>query len=369
MDLATMSTIVEAGTAAPIGHEIPPFEPHPWLASPHLQTVIARFWPWPNPRLPSTYAEVEVGGGDRVGVLESIPDGWRRGDPSAILVHGLGGSARSPYIVRVAAKLAGLGARVIRMNLRGAGPGFGSSRTYYHSGRSDDLRAVAAWLARRAPGSPIALVGFSLGANLTLKLASEASDRPVAGLDSVVAANPPIDLGACCRKIEEPANRIYDRSFLRHLRAEVDRLHSAFPELGPIDLSAARSLREFDEIYTAPRNGFPHAADYYARSSAGPLLGRIEVPGLVVHAEDDPFIPAESFRSVEFPPRLALELIPQGGHLGFLSRKSWRGDRRWLDARICSWLASRWGKDFATSPRRRGGLTAKIGPSKEAGTP
>ena len=343
-----MHTTVEPEIAA-AGGAPPPFEPHPWLSGPHLQTVVARYWPWPRPRLASTYAEVAVGGGDHVGVLETIPEGWEPGGPAAILIHGLGGSARAPYVVRVGSKLAKMGGRIVRMNLRGAGPGFGSSRSYYHSGKTEDLRAVAAWLARRAPGSPIALIGFSLGANLTLKLGSEASERPVPGLDCLVAANPPIDLGACCRKIREPTNRIYDRGFLRMLRAEVSRLHAAYPDLGPIDLSSARSLLDFDEIYTAPRNGFLHAADYYARSSAGPLLGRIEVPGLVIHAEDDPFIPAEAFRTVEFPPGLALELIPRGGHLGFLSRKPWRGDRRWLDARICSWLAARWASP-ATSP-------------------
>ncbi len=339
-----MSTRIEApsalGAAEPA---VPPFEPHPWLAGPHLQTIIGRYWPGPKVRLPSTYAEVDVDGGDRVTVLESVPDGWRPGDPAAIFVHGLGGCARSPYIVRVAARLVGAGVRVARMNLRGAGSGFGSARSYYHSGKTEDLRAVGDWLARRAPGSPIALVGFSLGANLVLKLAGEATGQPVPGLDCVVAASPPLDLDACCRTIQGPANRIYDRNFLQNLRAEVARLHDAFPDLGRVDLSTARSLLDFDELYTAPRNGFRHAAEYYARSSAGPWVPRIEVPGLVIHAQDDPFIPAEPFRSIAFPPGLALELIPQGGHLGFLSRKLWMGDRRWLDSRIFRWLTLRWG--------------------------
>jgi uncharacterized protein len=321
---------------------IPPFEPHPWIKGPHLQTIVGRYWPWPSHRLPSTYAEVDLGGGDRTSVLESIPEGWSKGDPAAILVHGLGGCARSPYIVRVGKKLAGQGIRVVRMNLRGAGSAFGLSRSFYHSGKTEDVRAVADWLSARAPGSPIALVGFSLGANVVLKLAAEAADHPLEGLDCVIAANPPLDLQACCRMIQQPWNHLYDRNFLRNLRAEVGRLHAAFPDLEPIDLSRARSLYHFDELYTAPRNGFLDAADYYARSSAGPTLNRIEVPGLVIHAADDPFIPVEPFHSVEFPPQLALELIPQGGHLGYLSRKPWKGDRRWLDARIATWLSSRW---------------------------
>ncbi len=349
-----MSTTIEVDpTAAPEGG-FPPFEPHPWLRDPHVQTIVARLWAWPRHRLPSTYAEVDLGDGDRASVLESIPEGWAQGDPAAILVHGLGGCARSPYIVRVGRRLVGMGIRVVRMNLRGVGSGFGIARSFYHSGRSGDVREVARWLAARAPGSPIALVGFSLGANLVLKLAGEAADRPVEGLDSVVAANPPLDLIACCRQIRMKHNQLYDRNFLRNLRGQVARLHASYPDLETIDLSTAGSLMEFDEIYTAPRNGFRDAADYYEQSSAGRLIPKISVPGLVIHAEDDPFIPIGPFRSILFPPHLALELIPGGGHLGYLSRKPWRGDRRWLDARISAWLASRWRMvpgDRVASPR------------------
>jgi predicted alpha/beta-fold hydrolase len=314
---------------------------------------VGRFWPWPRVRLPSTYVEVGLGEGDRTSVLESIPEGWSEGDPSAILVHGLGGCARSPYVVRVGRKLVDQGVRVVRMNLRGAGSGFGLSRSFYHSGKSDDLRAVADWLASRAPCSPIALVGFSLGANLVLKLAAEAAERPVEGLDCVVAANPPLDLDACCRMIQHPENRIYDRNFLRNLRAEVSRLHDAFPDLDRVDLSAARSLLHFDELYTAPRNGFRDATDYYVRCSAGTMLRQIEIPGLVVHALDDPFIPDEPFVRAAFPPQLALELIPGGGHLGYLSRDPWQGDRRWLDARVVAWLRDHWDlRDRDATPTR-----------------
>ncbi len=337
-------TRIQPAKTADLG-EVPPFVPHPWLGGGHRQTIVGRFWPWPKTRLDSTYAEVDVQGGDSVSVLESIPRDWRPGDPASLLVHGLGGCARSPYMVRVAKRLAGRGGtRVVRMNLRGAGSGFGLSRSYYHSGKTEDLRQVAAWLVRRAPGSPIALVGFSLGANLVLKLAGEAASDPVEALDCVVAANPPVDLEACCRAIQEPRNRIYDKNFLRLLKGEVSRLHRRFPELGALDLSSARSLLAFDELYTAPRNGFLHARDYYTRSSAKGWIERIEIPGLIVHALDDPFIPVESFASIRIPPNLECELVPHGGHLGFWSRDPWDGGRRWLDVRIAHWLAARWGR-------------------------
>jgi predicted alpha/beta-fold hydrolase len=337
-----MATAVGSPSVAGQDAVVPEFVPHPWLRNGHLQTIAGRYLFGPRVRLPSLYHEVEVDGGDRVAVLDSVPTGWRRGGPMALLVHGLAGSAGSPYLVRVAAKLWGLGVRVVRMNLRGAGLGFGLARGFYHAGRTDDLRRVAGWMARTAPGSPMALVGFSLGANLVLKLAAEASETPLDGLDCVLAANPPIDLAACCRAIQRPANRVYDRSFVRQLRNEVARLHAAFPDLAPVSLPKVLTLYDFDDVYTAPRNGFAGAADYYARSSVGPLIPRVAVPGLVVHAEDDPFIPAEPFREVVFPARLALELIPSGGHLGYLSHLRWMGDRRWLDGRLTAWLAERW---------------------------
>ncbi len=334
---------------------VPRFEPHPWIRGPHAQTIVARFLGWPAPRLASTYAEVDVAGGSRVSVLDSTPQAWGSGGPVAILVHGLSGSARSPYVVRVGRKLVEVGVRVVRMNLRGAGAGFGSSRTYYHSGLTDDLRAVAGRVHRLAPYSPIALVGFSLGANLALKLAAEAADRAVPGLDCVVAANPPLDLEASCRRIREPANRIYDRNFVRTLRGDVRRLRSAYPDLPATDLANVASLFDFDGSYTAPSNGFRDAGDYYARSSAGPMVSRIRVPGLVIHAEDDPFVPVESIRRLTFPANLALELIPHGGHLGYLSRDPWLGDRRWLDNRVLAWLAHRWTlADPAPRARPRG---------------
>lgn len=330
--------------------DFPPFEPHPWLRGGHLQTVAGRYLPGQAVRLRSRYHEVEATGGDRLSVLETIPPGWARGGPVVVMVHGLAGCARAPYVVRVARKLVALGLRVVRMNLRGAGSGFGVARGIYHSGRTEDLRAVVTWLTRRAPGSPVALLGFSLGGNLVLKLAAEAAaEEPLLGLDSVLAANPPIDLAACCRAINNPVNRLYDRNFLRLLRRKVAQLHNVFPELGPVDLSFAQTLYDFDHNYTAPRNGFASADEYYERCSAAPRIQQIAVPGLVVHAEDDPFIPAESFRTTAFPAHVQLELVESGGHIGYFSRHRHHGDHRWLDARLAAWLAERFGCDTESS--------------------
>jgi predicted alpha/beta-fold hydrolase len=330
---------------------VPPFEPHPWLRGGDAQTIAGRYLPGPRVPLGATYYELALSDGDRLSVLETVPHGWRPGDPAVLLIHGLCGCARAGYVVRVAARLARHGIRIIRMNLRGAGSGFGAARGIYHSGRIEDLRAVAAWTASRAPGSPVALVGFSLGANLVLKLAAEATGSPVQGLDCVLASNPPLDLARCCRSMAAGRNRLYNRNFVRGLRTGVQRLHRAFPDLGPAELGTVRDVWGFDDAYTAPRNGFADAEDYYARCSAGPLVSRIALPGLVVHSADDPFIPPDAIRSVPFPPSLELDLQPGGGHLGYISRHPWDGSRRWLDSRLVAWLRTRWSVRSAEPPR------------------
>ncbi|WP_237170718.1 YheT family hydrolase [Paludisphaera borealis] len=321
----------------------PSFAPHPWVKGGHAQTIGGWLLGGGRLGLEVETLSIDLGDGDHLCVLESIPRGWRVGEPAAVLIHGLAGSAGAPYLIRFANRLHAMGVRVVRMNLRGAGEGFGLARRIYHAGRSADVRTVVDWLADRARGSPIAVAGFSLGASLALKLAAEAAERPAAGLDCILAANPPIDLLACARRMQEPENFVYDRNFVRWLRGEVVKLHRRFPDLGAVDLQGVRSVYTFDDLYTAPRNGFASADDYYQRSSAGPLAPRIALAGLVVHAADDPFIPVEAFRSVAFPANVDFELCAHGGHLGYISRTPWRGDRRWLEARLADWLCRRWG--------------------------
>ncbi|MGO9601294.1 MAG: YheT family hydrolase [Isosphaeraceae bacterium] len=322
---------------------VPPFVPHRWLRGGHAQTIGGRYLGMGGCDIESVAHRIELEDGDRLCVLDSMPRTWSRGDPAALLVHGLAGSAGCPYVVRFAHRLWQMGVRSVRLNLRGAGEGFGLARGITHAGRSEDLRVAMDWLADRSDGSAIALAGFSLGANLAMKLAAEAARRPVSGLDCVLAASPPLDLQLCALALSRPENRIYDWNFVRWLRAQVWRLHQAFPDLGPPGLEGVRTVYQFDDRYTAPRNGFASADDYYARSSAGPLLPRVVLPGLVVHAADDPFILAEAVAKAQFPPSLRLELTPHGGHLGYVSQVPWWGGRRWLETRLAAWLADRWG--------------------------
>jgi len=326
---------------------VPAFEPHPWFRGGHLQTIAGRFLPGRTIRLFASYHEVKLDDGDRLALLDSIPSGWRVGHPGAVLVHGLGGCARAPYVVRLADRLVRLGVRVVRMNLRGAGAGFGVSREVYHAGRTGDVRAVANWLKSHTPGSPLALVGFSLGASLVLKLAAESgAGVPVPGLDCVLAANPPLDLKACSQCFNSTINRFYERNFLGTLKQAIRRHHANDPVPELAELDRVRTLYGFDSVYTAPRHWFDGVEQYYAQSSAGPCLAQIQVPGLIVHAQDDPFIPVETMRNVTLPSQIDFRLVRSGGHLGYIARDRDGLDRRWLDGQFADWLANRW-KSFA----------------------
>jgi predicted alpha/beta-fold hydrolase len=321
---------------------VPAFEPHPLLRGGHAQTILGRYVGGGRLPLAAAPHQVVLPDGDRLLVLESVPRGWEVPMPAAILVHGLAGCAKANYVVRVSQRLLHLGIRVVRVNLRGAGDGFGLARGIYHAGRSDDLREVIQWLHARIEGSPIALVGFSLGANMVLKAGIEASEARLEGLDCLLAANAPIDLVHCSHQMQRPENRVYNWNFVRWLRAMVDRLHRRFPELGNPRLEGVRTLYEFDDRYTAPRARFASADDYYTRCSVASALERIQLPGLIVHALDDPFIGAEPFLHIQNPPAFSVELLAHGGHLGYLSRRPWMGSRRWLDSRLATWLSAHW---------------------------
>ncbi len=190
------------------------FQPLPLLSNPHLQTVLGNFLRGSPFHGPVREVLVELPDGDRLVLHDSVPAEWGRGEPVALLVHGMGGDHRSAYMQRVATLLLERGWRAVRMDQRGCGRGVGLARRPYNAGRSDDVRAAVAEVRRWSPDSPVALLGFSLGGNVVLKLAGEAADRPVAGLARVVALAPPIDLERCANLLAKPQNVIYGRLFV-----------------------------------------------------------------------------------------------------------------------------------------------------------
>jgi predicted alpha/beta-fold hydrolase len=315
------------------------FRPLPLLGNPHIQTLLAHLIGGAKVRLPTRRSILWLPDGDGLVLHDTAPPGWSAPEPIAVVVHGLSGSHSSGTVQRVSVFLLNKGVRVVRMDQRGAGAGASIARGCYHGGRSDDLRAVLEEVHRWSPGSPILLLGISLGGNVSLKLAGEAVDRPVPGLGRIAVISPPIDLARCAALLAQRRNRIYERRFIVDLITEVRLREKCFPDLPPARFPSRPTMRQFDDLYTAPRNGFQGADDYYRRASSASLIDRITVPTLVLTSRDDPFIAVEPFEVLRLPSHVSLRIVPQGGHIGFLGPDG-AGGFRWAERRVTDWLTS-----------------------------
>jgi hypothetical protein len=316
-----------------------PFRPLPWLANAHLQTIVASQMYLPV-EPPSVTSLVPLPDGDRLALEVATPAGWHPQRPTVVMVHGLCGCHRSPYMMRMAYKLWRRGLRAVRMNLRGCGSGIGLARQPYHSGRSADLWCVLQTLHHDTPQSPLTVIGFSLGGNIVLKMAGELGAMATPQVSQVIAVCPPADLAACSRLLGQPSNRLYEQRFMRLLQAAVRERHQRFPDLPCVLLPPQLSLYEFDHIYTAPLCGFQDADDYYARCSAAPLVPGIALPCRILFANDDPFIDATVFDAVDLPASVQVMRTRRGGHLGFLGVPGSSGGYRWLDTTLLTWIAA-----------------------------
>jgi predicted alpha/beta-fold hydrolase len=314
---------------------MPPFRPLPLLGNPHVQTVLGNLLRWTRDRLPARTGVVPLPDGDALAVHDAHPVAWRHGDPVVVLLHGLGGCHQSSYMRRMTNRLTAHGLRAVRVDLRGAGAGVTLARRFYNAGCSADIRAVLDHLARQHPASPLFVVGFSLGGNVALKLAGEAGPDLPPSLMGVAAIAPPIDLVRCSELIARLP--FYDRFYVRHLVRQVSQQTAHFPDLEAPVFPRRLTLRQFDDLFTAPRWRFADAVDYYRRSSALPHVRRIELPCLIVAARDDPFVASQSFDEATPGPRTTIELARHGGHLGFLGGDG-QGGVRWAEARIARWL-------------------------------
>jgi len=310
-------------------------------------TIAAAFWPRRFPALPAPEPRLlEIATGVRL----RLDCHWQRersAPPALLLVHGLEGSSESHYILGTAEKAWRAGFNVVRMNVRNCGKTEHLSLTLYHSGLSSDIEAVAQHLLDVEALRELHLAGFSMGGNMILKQAGEWGGNAPRAIRSVAAVSPALDLARCADALERRANLLYQWWFVRGLKARLRRKAELFPHLyDPRKLDRVRTVREFDEIYTAPHFRFKSAADYYARASALQVVERIAVPTLIITAQDDPVVPFDSFRhpALAGNPQLTLLAPAHGGHAGFLGRGSDSEDRYWAENRIlefCRFHSSR----------------------------
>jgi len=310
------------------------FQPAPFVPlvkDPHLLTILGNFWPrkldfsaYPErAQLYRTEPDVQV-----------LVQSQRPEKPIAelVMVHGLEGSGEAGYMRTLAHTALRNNIATHRFNLRTCGGTAKLCPTLYHAGLTSDLHF---FLEQLHSPLPVYLTGFSLGGNVALKLAGELGTGAGGILAGVCAVSTPIDLAASVRRIAERDNRLYERRF-------VDRMAERLVSTGRYtreQMALLKSIYEIDDRITAPSFGFGTADHYYATQSSNLFLDRIRIPALLIQAEDDSFIPFESFHHPAFAANPYLRLISTkyGGHLGFLSKS---GPRFWVDQNVTNWILS-----------------------------
>jgi uncharacterized protein len=336
---------LSAKWAAPPAHDgiatssgtVPPFrERAPWFGG-DLQTLrnVVRGTP---PDLPGgERLLLPMPDGDRLAArLDRPTDRFAR--PLIVLVHGLAGTEASGSVVASMWHLVGQGWPVLRLNLRGALPSRPTAAGHYHAGRTEDLAEALRGLPADLTPHGIVLLGHSLGGNLVLKFMGEGGHGlPVL---AAVTVSTPIDLAATCARMMTQRNFVYHRYMLDAMKREALALGAAVSAAERAAIAGARTVYEYDDRFIAPRFGYRDAQDYYESNAAKHFLAGIARPALVLHALDDPWIPAACYTAIDWSrlPMIEAVLTPRGGHLGFHGR----GSRvPWHDRVTAWWLARR----------------------------
>src|SRR6266849_1528756 len=315
-----------------------PFVPHRIFKQGDAQTIGAHFWPgrWrarDRTRDEERLFEVEPGS-QGLARCRWQPD--RAEHPTLVLWHGMEGSTASGYMLITADKAFRAGFNAIRVNFRNCGNTEHLSPKLYHGGLTSDPRAVIDELIAVDGLSHIVIAGFSLGGNMVLKLTGEYAENPPREIRAVCAISPSIDMRAGSELLMKRRNWIYQQDFLRRLRQRIRIKARLFPDAyDATGLRRIRTIKQFDNRYVAPAFGFASADDYYAKASSFPYLGRIRIPTLIIHAEDDPFVPFAPLRdpSVTSNTYVLLMATKQGGHVAFLSNAGGE-DRFWAENRL-----------------------------------
>ena len=317
------------------------FTPRRGLMNGHAQTIIGDVYPRPAFRLASIAEEVVVDPKDNSRVLchchwQPVQGAGSR--LTIVLIHGLEGSSDSRYIHGVTTRAWNAGWNVVRMNMRNCGGTDSLTPTLYHSGLSGDVGAVVEHYTRQKGLERVALVGYSMGGNLALKLAGEWGAR--IPLCAVATVCPAIDLAVSSDALHTPRNRFYEWHFLRRLLRRYRTKAALFPDIySTNDLGLIRSLRDFDDNIVARYCGFVDSSDYYFRAAAARVIDHIAVPTLVLRALDDPFIrlTQETRETLLANRQITLAETRHGGHCAFLSTGKGM-EVHWAEAAVVRYL-------------------------------
>jgi len=259
----------------------------------------------------------------------------------AVLAHGLEGDSKRHYMLGMVRALAKRGWDAVAWNARGCSGEPNRVLRFTHSGATEDLQTVISQVTSSCDYLDIALIGFSLGGNLTLKYLGERGGQLHPRLKTAAAFSVPCDLQSSSIQLAQPANRLYMRRFLITLHDKIRAMMKAMPgQIDDVGYERMRSFKDFDDRYTAPIHGFKDAEDYWRKCSCRPFLKSIQIPTLLVNAQNDPFLADRCYpiEEAEQSPNLFLEIPATGGHVGFIG---FNGDGEyWSETRAVHFLAA-----------------------------
>lgn len=321
----------------PAPFRIRPYRAAWWLPGGHAQTVAGKYLRPPH-HPPLTRERWDTPDGDFLDLdVTSDPE---TGAGVVVVLHGLGGFSRRPYMLAAYAELHSKGLVAVGLNFRGCGEELNRLPRLYHSGETGDLGFVVDTLRARFPGRPLGAIGFSLGGNVLLKYLGERGDA--SPLQAAATISVPFDLAAGSRHLEaSPMGRAYTHYFLDHLKEKVLGKRELVRPLIDVERALqAPTIWAFDDAATAPLHGFEDAADYYARSSSGKFLHHIRTPTLLIQSRRDPFFPYDPAPEAAAGenPYLVPAFFDAGGHVGFVQGPPWAPEF-WAEAEATRFLA------------------------------
>ncbi|HXY25614.1 MAG TPA: alpha/beta fold hydrolase [Candidatus Acidoferrum sp.] len=315
---------------------LPEFEAHPLLKNGHAMTIVAAFLPRRFDLAPAEQRTFQVDADSRLLAYCHWQPGKRKDAPVLVIVHGLEGSTDSNYVRGIAEKALHRSFHVVRINQRNCGGTEALTPTLYNSGMSGDYRAVFDELANGDGFEQIFLVGYSMGGNLVTKMAGEYGASVPKALRGVCAVCPSVDMAACADALERRENYFYQRHFVSGLMSRYRRKQKLFPGFYSTNgLPPIRTVRQYDDAIIAPRFGYRDAQDYYEKVGAKRVAAQIQVPFLMITAQDDPFVPYASFLAGKIGENPAIQFVAprHGGHCGFISRHA-GAERFWAEQRV-----------------------------------
>ncbi len=308
-----------------------------WLPGGHLQSIFGDVFR-SKPKLALRRERLATPDGDFLNL------DWLDGDPNkplVIVMHGLGSSAHVSYVLSFLGQIQKAGWRAVAVNARGSDEPNVLLETS-HGGKSEDLDFVVSHIIKKEKPPEIYLAGYSLGGNVVLKWLGERGRSLPKEIKKAVVVSVPYDLEIAAKNLDTGFNReVYTRFLLGNLKKQARGKASRFP--GVIDLekvNRARTFKEYDNLITAKLNGFKDELEYWHQSSSANYLSSIQIPVLLIHAENDPFFPKKDlpFETIKSNPKLKLILTPDGGHLGFVSGRTPFAPRKWLEETVLNFF-------------------------------